>query len=69
MELLKQIGMSLLAVGFGVFGIAWQIFQWRGEMPGRLIIWIGIIPVPIGLVGLLSFIVGAHELGKLMHLF
>lgn len=69
MEILKQIGMGLLLIGFGVFGIAWQLFQWRGEMPSRLIIWIGIIPVPIGLAGILSFIVGTHELGKLMHLF
>jgi hypothetical protein len=67
MELLKQIGISILLIGVGVCGIGWQIFQWRDKDAPRLIYWYGIIPLPIGLVGVLALIAGILEFRKLFH--
>jgi len=69
MELLKEIGMALLLLGVGVFGIGWQIMQWRDEDTPRMIVWFEIIPVPVGLVGVVCLVVGLWQFGKMMHFF
>lgn len=67
MELLKLILETFLLIGFGIFGIVWQIIQWK-DKDDQLILWIRIIPLPIGLGGIVSLIIGVLDLGKLVHM-
>jgi hypothetical protein len=53
METAKSVGEILLFLVIGVFAIGWQIVEYKEKM-GWTIIWIGIIPLPVGLVGVLS---------------
>lgn len=68
MELLKSILETLLLIVFGISGIIWQIVSWNDKSE-RLFLWIGIIPLPIGIGGVVSLVWGLYNLGKLVHIF
>ena len=57
MDTALQIGKILLALAIGIGASIWQVVEYR-EKFGWTIIWLGIIPVPVGVVGLVGIFAG-----------